>query len=350
MNELKKRLKLLLELEIRARDTYAKILKDAELAGQDGGIAKTLEFIRRQEVEHVFAAKRLVSLDRKADKRKQKPEIPKDALAGLQNDFIFRRTLINTATALLTAELETFILLSTMGESSRDFREKAEARREMVSKIAHQLKTPPTVSNWISEVLMKELIGQLTEGQKNMIEQIRTANRSMISFVNDLIDVYRVETEEEIKIEEVDLTVLAEEEVNKLALLAQGMGKEFDFHFPEEKIIIRANKDALRKIISNLLLNALHYGAKKDKTKVTVERKGSGAVFSVSNRGIGIPEKEQGQIFEKFFRASNVRKVHPEGTGLGLYIVKELVKNMGGKVWFESEEGKGTTFFIKFLV
>ncbi|MBI2042574.1 MAG: HAMP domain-containing histidine kinase [Candidatus Nealsonbacteria bacterium] len=350
MDELKKRFKLLLELEIRARDTYVKILKDAEIAGQDGDIKKTLELIRDQEIEHVFAARRLVDLHRKADKRKQKPEISKDALIGLQSDFIFRRTLIDTAGALLTSELSTFVLLSAFGEKSREFKKKTEERREMMAKIAHQLKTPPTISNWISEILMKELAGQMTEEQKKMIEEIRAANRSMIEFVSDLTDVYRAESIEKLSIEPVDLALLTNQEIKKLNQLAKSMGKEFVATLPAEKMQIQSNNDAIEKIASNLLLNALYYGAKKDKIIVKIEKGGDRAILSVADHGIGIPKKEQGQIFEKFFRASNARKAHREGTGLGLYITNELVKKLGGKIWFESIVGKGTTFFVEFPV
>lgn len=346
MKELEKRFKKLLQLEIRARDTYFQILKDAQLANEDGEIDKILRLIKGQEEEHIFAAKRLIALNNQANKRKTKPKISKTALASLRADFIFRRTLINTATALLGLELRTFVELNTLGEKSRAFQKSFKERDELMAEVTHQLKTPPTVSNWIVDILMKERTGKLTDEQKKMIEQIKTSNSSMISFINDLIDIYRTETKSELKIETIDLISLSEEEIKKLIPLAENIGKNFNFQAPNDNILIQSDKNAIQKIISNLLLNALHYGAKEDKIRVAVDKKADGIIFSVSDHGIGIPPKEQSEIFKRFFRASNAKKKHPAGSGLGLYIVKELVEKIGGKIWFESTENKGTTFYL----
>ena len=79
---------------------------------------------------------------------------------------------------------------------------------------------------------------------------------------------------------------------------------------------------------------------------VTVEPKGSDIAITVSDTGLGIPKEEQGKIFSKLFRATNARMSATDGTGLGLYIVKSVVEHSGGSIWFESVEGKGTTFFV----
>jgi len=94
------------------------------------------------------------------------------------------------------------------------------------------------------------------------------------------------------------------------------------------------------------LSNAIKYSKEKALIAVGCQRKKSEVVFFVEDNGIGIPKHQQNQVFSKFFRAENVMIVHTDGTGLGLYIVKAIVEAHGGKVWFESEEGKGTTFFF----
>ena len=110
---------------------------------------------------------------------------------------------------------------------------------------------------------------------------------------------------------------------------------------------IKTDLDAFNNIIQSLVDNAISYTPEKGRVEVIVEQAGSEFVIKVIDTGIGIPKKEQGKIFEKFARASNAKLYKTDGMGLGLFVAFEAAKLLGGKIWFESEENKGATFFVK---
>lgn len=100
-------------------------------------------------------------------------------------------------------------------------------------------------------------------------------------------------------------------------------------------------------VIQNLLSNAIKYTPEGGKVEASIDLvKGNGIIFKVSDTGYGIPTDQQNKIFTKLFRADNVVGKDTEGTGLGLYIAKSIVEQSGGKIWFESSENKGTTFYV----
>jgi signal transduction histidine kinase len=104
----------------------------------------------------------------------------------------------------------------------------------------------------------------------------------------------------------------------------------------------------VRAVVQNLLENAIKYTMKGGTVVIKLEVAGKDVQLSVKDSGIGIPKEQQSQIFTRFFRAGNVLTMEPSGSGLGLYMVRKIVEQHGGKVWFESVEGKGSTFFVTF--
>ena len=125
--------------------------------------------------------------------------------------------------------------------------------------------------------------------------------------------------------------------------------KKISFVFTDHPVAltVTTDPDLLGYILRNLIGNAIEYTPEHGKVEITLEEKEGSVFFKVLDTGIGIPKSEQARIFEKFFRASNATIVKSDGSGLGLYIVFEAVKLLGGKIWLESELGKGTTFFVE---
>jgi signal transduction histidine kinase len=121
---------------------------------------------------------------------------------------------------------------------------------------------------------------------------------------------------------------------------------EFTFNKPQELPKVNVDVEKISLAIQNLLDNAIRYTPSGGKITVSLETKGNYIEFSIKDTGIGIPKTQQERIFTKFFRGSNALKTETEGSGLGLFIVKNIIEAHGGKIWFESEEGKGTTFYF----
>ena len=109
---------------------------------------------------------------------------------------------------------------------------------------------------------------------------------------------------------------------------------------------IRGSKEYLQEAISNLLANSLKYTPREGHVSINVKDKGNTILVQIKDTGIGIPKDELPSIFEEFFRASNAREVERDGTGLGLSIAKQVIEKHNGKIWVESEQGSGSTFYI----
>lgn len=345
MKRLQNHFKNLLAMEKKARDMYAEAIQNTS----DEEIAEKLKFIEREEFGHIKLAEKLVGISKAAEQRKGVPQISKDALSYIRVDFVLKRRLLTSVIQLLATKTETFTLLSLLGRKSKKFEKADRLRKDFISTIAHQFKTPLTVTKYVLSEFIdggEERERELTEGQKEMAEQMTTANKSMFSLVDDLLEVNRIEGRRG-ELEKFELIQLLREILKELDYLIVKKKQKVIFPTFKKNIMLFNDRKAINKIIFNLLTNAINYGKKKGKIKVDIKKeRGKKILVSVSDDGIGIPEDEKKNIFKKFYRASNAVKFNPGGTGLGLYIVKKLAKKIKGKIWFESEENKGTTFSI----
>jgi signal transduction histidine kinase len=222
-------------------------------------------------------------------------------------------------------------------------------KTEFVSVASHQLRTPLTAIKLFSEMLLSGEIGKVDGKHKEYLENISQSTSRMVRLVNDLLNVSRLETGR-LKIETrprviEDIIVSTIKEVDMLA-----KAQKCDLRFDHPKINypkVPLDESLFRQVVHNLITNAIRYSpAKKCAIVITLGEKDNDYLISVADSGIGIPKLEQGRIFEKFFRADNAMKAETEGSGLGLYVVKMITNASGGKIWFETEEGKGTTFYV----
>ena len=154
MKELQKSFKKLLLLETGARDLYLGIL---ERNIEDEEIIRRIELIKRQEVGHMLMAKELIKMSAIAESRKKKPYFSKKDIDSLEGDIILKRNLLYSIAKLLDAKVRTFTLLGLLGREAFKFKKADKARQELTGIIAHQLKTPLTTSNWISELFLNVL-------------------------------------------------------------------------------------------------------------------------------------------------------------------------------------------------
>ncbi len=232
----------------------------------------------------------------------------------------------------------------------RDVREERtleDARVNFISIASHQLRTPLTSMRWFSEMLLGGDAGDITEDQKHFIERIYQGTDRMIALVNLLLQIARVEAGR-LKVEPVptDLKAITEAVILTLNTQLKEKTQQVIIKAGEGLPLIPMEQDYLWQIIQNFLTNAIRYSPEKGVIEVIIEKKDEWIEYSVKDSGIGIPENQKDKIFEKFFRADNALKAVPEGSGLGLSLVKSLVEGWKGKIWFDSVEGKGTTFHI----
>jgi two-component system sensor histidine kinase VicK len=170
----------------------------------------------------------------------------------------------------------------------------------------------------------------------------------MVGLINALLNVSRLELG----------TIAVEPELVNIIQIAKTCIKELKPLILEKKLVlnqkydksvtfVRADPKLLTIIFQNLLSNSVKYTKSGGSISLTTNSKNKNLLITLSDTGIGIPRDQQREIYEKLYRADNAKKMDPDGSGLGLYIVKEIVRYTGGKLWFESDEGNGTTFYIR---
>jgi len=142
-----------------------------------------------------------------------------------------------------------------------------------------------------------------------------------------------------------DLGKLLQEEVNHIELFARRQNQKLELVLPRTTPSIPVDETIFRFILTNLLSNAVKYSREGGTITVTLTPESRRVLVAIRDEGLGIPKQDQDRIFTKFFRASNAL-MNTDGTGLGLYIVKQLLERTGGTIWFDSEDGKGTTFTV----
>ena len=234
-------------------------------------------------------------------------------------------------------------------EDITDLEKIDQAKTEFVSLASHQLRSPLSVINWYTEMLLGEGVGGLNEKQKRYLSEVKNGSRRMTELVKDLLNVSRLE---------LGTLVIEPRPVSLPALIAEAVQEQApDLHKKNIKLnesyapqvsTFPADPKFLKIIVQNLLSNAVKYTQDGGEVSVRTELADGKMVLSVSDTGYGIPEDQQRKIFTKLFRARNVVKKDTEGSGIGLYLVKSIVERSGGSIWFTSKEGAGTTFFVAF--
>ena len=224
-----------------------------------------------------------------------------------------------------------------------------EAKSGFISVASHQLRTPLTTIRWYSEMLLSEDVGAVSDAQRDFLKEIHGGAERLYQTIDLLLGLSRVESGK-IKSEPVpiNLGLFSEEIAHELGPQAQMKNLSLKVLPPESQVVVSLDMLTLRQVILNLFSNAIRYTNEGGviEARWWVGADGKEATYSVHDNGIGIPEAQKSRIFSKFFRAENALEKVPDGSGLGLALVKELVEAWGGKVWFESPEGQGTTFFF----
>lgn len=222
-------------------------------------------------------------------------------------------------------------------------------KTEFVAIAAHQLRTPLSAIKWTLRMFLDGDIGQVSQAQSELLQKTYDSNERMISLVNDLLNVTRIEEGKFLqKIQKCDVADLLQEAVKPMEDIIKKKKLKLSLFLPSKKApSIEVDKEKVILAIQNLLDNAVNY-TKEGEILLAGEYIPAQKEFliKVKDAGIGIPKEQHGRVFSRFFRSSNAVKTETEGTGLGLFIAKNIVEVHGGKIWFESVEGHGTTFYF----
>jgi len=223
-------------------------------------------------------------------------------------------------------------------------------KAEFLANVSHELRTPVHAIIGYTELLLDAVYGQMTDEQEQSIRYIRESAQDLLSLVNNLLDLARIESgRTDLILESFDLRGLIGEIIGQLKPLAQGKRLELDSIVLVDNTVIRTDRGKLKQILVNLVGNAIKF-TEHGKVVIAVSAdQNPGAhrlTLSVQDTGVGIPADKLDRLFEKFYQVdSSATRTH-EGTGLGLYITKQLVELLAGRVEIQSAPGQGTTVSV----
>ncbi len=222
---------------------------------------------------------------------------------------------------------------------------------EFIGIAAHELRTPLAILKGFAQMLLVQTARgkgpELVDWQVEALQGIDQATARLVELTEDLLDVTRLQAGRlTLHLEPTDLVALASRVVTRLQMTTEQ--HTLSLHTPLEHLVVHVDLRRMEQVLSNLIGNAIKYSPEGGMIEVTVraEAETKMALLDVSDHGIGIPAQQQSLVFGRFARADNARAYGIGGTGLGLYLCRELVERHGGRIWFESVEGQGSTFFV----
>jgi signal transduction histidine kinase len=223
------------------------------------------------------------------------------------------------------------------------------AKDEFISMASHQLRTPLTTIKGYLSMLSEGDAGKMSQGQLEFINYAYGGAQRMVNLISDLLNVSRMSAGKfMIEKTAVDLAHIVSEEVFQLQSHAQAKQLKLSFVQPKKPLPpIQLDENKTRQVIMNFIDNAIYY-TKAGSVTVNLEKVGQNVELRVKDTGIGVPPAAQKKLFTKFYRAENAQTVRPDGTGLGLYLAKRVIQDQEGRIIFETEEGKGSTFGFSF--
>lgn len=218
---------------------------------------------------------------------------------------------------------------------------------EFISFASHQLRTPLTAILTYTNMLLQGFKGELKPGQAEFLNIILSSGNRMNELIDTLLDVSRMDAgNARININEVKLDNLIRNSVQEIWSLSEKRQQNIVLNITAKNTIIRTDPLLFTEALTNLLSNAVKYTPRNGTITVGLSAEQNLVHITVSDNGHGIPASLQSKVFSKFFRAPNILQEESVGTGLGLYMVKQIIDNLGGTICFTSKVGTGTTFTI----
>jgi len=221
-------------------------------------------------------------------------------------------------------------------------------KSEFVSIVSHQLRTPLSSLKWSLGLVMSGRIGRPDQKHLEQLAMIKNNTERMIKLVTDLLDVSRIEQGKLIlNPQTIALEKIVQDLIEEYSPIAKASDVTLNLIADKKLPLVLADPQKIRLVLQNFLDNAVRYIKGRGWVNIKLKKKGEYLRCEVEDNGVGIPEGDKKRIFEKFFRSANVMKYQTVGTGLGLFIAQAIIEASKGKIGFQSQEGRGTTFWFE---
>jgi len=236
-------------------------------------------------------------------------------------------------------------LFEQLQEKHRHLQELEKLRNDLTHMIVHDLRTPLT--SILTGLQTMEMMGGLDESHLELLNMGIQGGEALLGMINDLLDISKTEDGSiQMKYEDLNVEDVVKQAVRQVTELAREKSLALKTEMTSGLPGIRADEDKLRRTLVNLLGNAIKFSPEESTITLSVKQQSPSLVFSVSDKGEGIPKEYFERIFEKFGQVETRKSGQKMSTGLGLTFCKMAVEAHGGKIWLESETGKGSTFFF----
>jgi signal transduction histidine kinase len=244
-------------------------------------------------------------------------------------------------------EFET--LADKFNEMAEVLKENRKLRDEFVFISAHELRTPVTAIKGYLSMVLEGSFGPVAEKISEPLKIVRDANDRLVQLVHDLLEIARSEAGKmKISIKEVNVKENIDSVIAQLKPLADEKSIPINYRSMPAEIKIKADPDKLKEVLINIIGNSIKYTAGNGSIDISHEIKEKDVITHIKDHGIGMSQKEMESLFQKFYRVQNDDTDQIEGTGLGLFICKEIVERMNGEIWAVSAKGEGSTFSFRF--
>lgn len=221
-----------------------------------------------------------------------------------------------------------------------------EQREDFMATLTHDLKTPIVGANMVLGALIDGSLGPLNPLQEEIIGKLKTSNQALLKMIQNLLEVYRYEAgTEALYLKQIEIAPLVQFCVDEVRPLADNKSQKLLARLPEKGCALQADEDALKRVLINVLGNAVKFTPERGTIEVEVEKKDPNVIMRVKDTGMGISDQDQERLFQRFWQ-SDPGKRYAVGTGLGLYFCHRVLEAHHGKITCHSEPGQGTTFTI----
>jgi signal transduction histidine kinase len=223
------------------------------------------------------------------------------------------------------------------------FKELDVAKTNFIATVSHELKTPLASSDFSLKLLEDARIGELSNEQRELIQQLKNDNQRMLKILSELLNMSQVEAGKiQLNMQDARPDIIVQNSINAIAVSARERQITIQQNIEKSLPAVRVDSDKLSWVINNFLTNAIKFSPENGTIKVAVEQKDQLVIFSVADQGPGIAEPYLSKIFDRYFQVPG--RADMKGSGIGLAICKEFIEAMGGQIWVKSEIGAGSEF------